>query len=169
MDSEVQELRRRIAALELRERRARWGTLLALAAGLVFVVGRPAQTQQDGTEVRAPFRVVDAQGKPLLVVERNRSERATSQLRLLDADGKNAVAVSSVAAPYPVRRIDLFDSTEKWATSLLAEKTYTALTMYNRGAQISHPGVVLSARAEEGGQLAVFDQKNKTVVANPKE
>ena len=45
--------------------------VLSGMAGLVLAAARPAVTETEGTTVKAPFRIVDGQGQPIVEVHSN--------------------------------------------------------------------------------------------------
>ena len=69
MDSRLADLERRVARAERQARALAGLVLVALSGGTIVLAARTAETRSPGSTVRAPFRVVDARGNALLVVD----------------------------------------------------------------------------------------------------
>lgn len=74
MEHRLAELERRLARAEQRARLMVGLGLGALVGATVLMAAKPAVTQTPGSTVKAPFTVVDTQGRPLLEVGENRQE-----------------------------------------------------------------------------------------------
>ena len=69
MDSRLADLERRVARAERQARALAGLALVAMSGGTLMLAARTAETRSPGSTVRAPFRVVDARGNALLVVD----------------------------------------------------------------------------------------------------
>ena len=69
MDSRWVDLERRVARAERQARALAGLVLVVLSGGTMVLAARTAETRSPGSTVRAPFRVVDARGNALLVVD----------------------------------------------------------------------------------------------------
>ena len=94
MNERLERLEQKLAASERRLGRLQIAFALAVVVGLCVGAVRPAVTQEKGTTVKAPFRVVDKEGRTLLNVHVFEGRAALS---LLDQDGKSAVSISATA------------------------------------------------------------------------
>ena len=160
-----------------------WGACgLALAAALL-AGARPAITQEDGTTVKAPFSIVTAAGKKVLLVNSDadgpfiRLFNAAEQTAILawsDKDGGN-MALKNIAGKNIgewLSRSDgaggnlrVLDKEGKSVVSLFARSDNAGgnLTVYNSAGKSVFAAFARGDNA--GGDIGVYDKEGKTVGA----
>jgi hypothetical protein len=80
VEQRLAEMERRLARAERRSRVASLTAAAGIAAALILGMVRPAVTDSPGSTVKAPFRVVDDQGRSIVEVTSN---GASTRLRLM--------------------------------------------------------------------------------------
>ena len=187
------DLEARLAAAEQQiailhaERRRRtaftWGACALAVAAALFAGARPAITQEDGTTVKAPFRVVTPAGKPVVTIDSDNegpfvrlfgANGNTTLLLWSDKDGGN-VAVKNAAGKNIVEMVSrsdgaggnlrVLDKEGRNQVSLFARSDGSGgnLAIYNSaGTSV----IAAFARSDNrGGDLGVYDKDGKSVGA----
>jgi len=100
METSFKHLEERLARMERRERILVCGVLALLSIFLLVVLRPvPVQSEEKGTTLKAPLKVVDEQGRLVLEVYRTMSAtgKSNSVIWLYDAKGQVAAALSEGA------------------------------------------------------------------------
>jgi hypothetical protein len=179
MEERLAVLEARLARAERRERLTRWAGVLAAVAALLCWGARPAGTQNQANSVRAPFQVVDANDRPLLVVD---SGAMGGRLRLYggpdlvtasiynDQDGANLSIrnrqgrdVAVLAGPSG-GILDLRDTGGKQVAALFAGVDGGNLLIRDRSGR--DVAVMLATPAGDG-KLALYDRSRKAIFEKP--
>jgi hypothetical protein len=91
MDVQLARLEARVARAERRERA--WGCLVLAAVASLALAIRPAQTQNETSTLRAPCKIVDAQGRTILQVA---VVDGRPVLSVLNLNGKTVAALGDL-------------------------------------------------------------------------
>ena len=160
MDVRFDEIERRLARAEREVRLLRAAGLVVLVAGMLFAVARPAATQGQGTNVKAPFRVVDAAGKSIVEVDADPGEGR--RLRLLGANGE---LLAHVGDSGDGGEITAYGANGAASATLLGGSKDAALSITGKTGRKAD--VLLRASAAKGGSLTISDQTGKALLKKP--
>lgn len=159
MDERVVELERRLGLMERRNRRLAWSGLIVFVGLAVLAGVRPATTQDLPGTVRAPFRVVDASGDPLIEVG---NDRDGTYLRLFNQQGRAAVRLWSDAAG---GNMYLYDKAGKIVGAFFTRDDGAGGEMQVRNAESKVVGAMFSRDDLSGGELKISNREGKSVGA----
>lgn len=159
MDERVVELERRLVGVERRNRRLAWGALAVIVGLAVVSSVRPATTQDLPGAVRAPFRVVDANGDPLLEVG---SDQAGSYLSLFNQQGRMVARVWADAAG---GNLFLYDKAGKTIGAFFSRDDGAGGEVQVRNGDGRVVGAMFSRDDRSGGELKILNRDGKTVGA----
>jgi hypothetical protein len=161
LEAELETLKQRLAGAESSLRTMRWVGSAAAAlftAGTIGAVTLAAThsgvSQSDRATIRAPFRVVDAQGKPLLHLD---ADQNGPQLRLFDRAGE---PITSLGATPEGGIFRVSSRGGKGNLQLYADSHGGQITL--SGQNQSHPVAWLGSK-EEGGGLGIYDAAGSPV------
>jgi hypothetical protein len=174
------------ARLERAERRARWtfgAGLTALVAALIGAAAAPAISQENGSTVKGPFKVLAADNKPMLEVN---SDKDGPYMKLFDAEGRTAVwlwadkaggnlIIRNPAGKNTAALTSRDDGAGGEVTAYTKDGT-TAAAMFARedgaggnlrvnDAKGTAVGALFARTDGAGGNMAVYDKNGKSVVA----
>ncbi len=160
-----------------------WGACGLAVAAALFAGARPGITQEEGMTVKAPFRVVMPDGKPVATINSDNegpfirlfnAAGGTSMLLWSDKDGGN-IAVKNAAGKNigeMISRSDgaggnvrVLDKEGKNAVSLFARSDGSGgnLAVYNDAGK--NVFAAFARSDNRGGDIGVYDREGKTVAA----
>ncbi len=157
MDERVLELERRLHRVERRNRRLVWGGLVVLAGFVVFSGARPATTQDLSGTVRAPLRVVDGSGDPLLEVA---SDQNGAYLRLFNPQGR---AVARLWADAAGGNFYLYDKAGKIVGAFFTRDDGAGGEVQVRNGEGKVVGAMFSRDDLSGGELKILNSDGKSI------
>jgi hypothetical protein len=157
MEIRLTSLEARLARAERRERVLRWMVLTMFVGGVVLLTMRPGVTQGEGNTVRAPFRVVDAQGTTLAQVD---TRENVPRLSLLDETGKPVVVIGATSGTAKQERgLEIYDASGRRAATM---RTGGDGGMVGVASASGSGGAMLSAE-KDGGMLCIIGEAGKLV------
>jgi hypothetical protein len=189
LEKRLAEVEREVASLKELQRGAAmrgafaWGACGLAVAAALFAGARPGITQEDGTTVKAPFRVVTPDGKPLATINSDNegpfirlfnATGGTSMLLWSDKDGGN-LAVKNAAGKNVgemITRSDgaggnlrVLDKEGKNAVSLFTRSDGSGgnIAVYNDSGKSVFAAFARSDN--RGGDIGIYDKDGKSVIA----
>ena len=159
MDERVVELERRLARIERKNRRLVWGGLIVLVGFAVLAGARPATTQDMPGTARAPFRVVDPGGDPLMEVG---SDQNGSYLRMFNQQGRTVARLWADAAG---GNMYLYDKAGKIVAAFFTRDDGSGGEVQVRNGEGKVVGSMFSREDLSGGELKILNHDGKSIGA----
>jgi len=178
LEARLAEVEREVASLKKLQRGAAmrgalaWGACGLAVAAALFAGARPGITQEEGTAVKAPFRVVTPDGKPVATINSDNEgpfirlfNAAGGNLRVLDKEGRNAVSLFA-RSDGSGGNVAVYNDSGKSVFAAFARSD-------NRGGDVGiydkdgKEVAALFARNEGGGVLQIYDGDAKVVFKRP--
>ena len=124
---------------------------------------RPAATQNQGTTLKAPLRVVDAENRPLLIVEANPiKSNGGATVRFFTAAGHEYAMFDNSPAG---GSLAFFTSTGEMALSLNAQRNGGYLSLNNNAGK--ECALLTSSPQQGGARLVLRDQAGAPLFEKP--
>ena len=189
LEARLAEVEHEVASLKKIQRGAAvrgafaWGACGLAVAAALFAGARPGITQEEGMTVKAPFRVVTPDGKPVATINSDaegpflrlfNAAGGTSMLMWADKDGGN-IAVKNAAGKNigeMISRSDgaggnlrVLDKEGKNAVSMFARSDGSGgnLAVYNDAGK--NVFAAFARSDNRGGDIGVYDKDGKNVAA----
>jgi hypothetical protein len=160
MEVSVSALQERLARTERRERTTRCLALLSMVGTVLLLTTRPATTQNAGTTVKAPFKVVDGQNRTILDVV---TLDGRSALRVYNRSGKTVAGLAD-AGGTAGGRIVAYSQDGLPATALGHSRNGGRLLLFNDGGLKE---VAELSAGSQGGSIILRSAAGRSVYRKP--